>query len=445
MFASLSAKLSGQSLFSRAMRGSAFTAGSYIIAQMMRLASNLILTRILFPEAFGVMALVSVVLVGMVMFSDVGVSASIAQNKRGDDPDFLNTAFSIHVFRGTMLWLVTCIIAYPLSMFYNAPDLAYLLPVAGISLFISGFNPTRIDTATRHLLLGRVTALDLAAQIIGIVVMVALALMLKSVWALVLGAIVGSLAKLILTSRYLPGERNRFHWDKAAAHDLIHFGKWIFLSTACGFALAQGDKAVFGHYLSLQELGIYNIAYFLASFPLLLARAVNSRIMIPLYRDHHPASSSENFARMRRLRFAISGGTLALLGLLAVIGVPLVGLMYDARYAGAGLIVVAVALIQMPETIGITYDQSALTAGDGRTYFWLQALKAALQTAAFIIGIQMGGLEGALFGQAIALVAVHPAVIMLARKHKAWDPLNDILFFGLAALLVALAYFVNIG
>ena len=166
MFSALSAKLSGTSLFARAMRGSAFTAGSYIIAQMMRLASNLILTRLLFPEAFGVMALVSVVLVGMVMFSDVGVSASIAQHKRGDDPDFLNTAFSIHVFRGAMLWLVTCAIAYPLSLFYNAPDLAYLLPVAGLSLLISGFNPTRIDTATRHLLLGRVTLLDLAAQII---------------------------------------------------------------------------------------------------------------------------------------------------------------------------------------------------------------------------------------------------------------------------------------
>ena len=86
----------GRSLFARALRGSAFTAGSYALTQVMRLGSNLILTRLLAPDAFGVMALVSVVLVGMVMFSDVGVSASIAQNKRGDDPDFLNTAFTIH-------------------------------------------------------------------------------------------------------------------------------------------------------------------------------------------------------------------------------------------------------------------------------------------------------------------------------------------------------------
>lgn len=434
-----------KSLFSRAMRGSAFTAGSYALTQGMRLASNLILTRLLAPDAFGVMAIVSVVLVGMIMFSDVGVSASISQSKRGDDPDFLNTAFTIHAFRGTMLWLVVCALAWPLSQFYNEPELVWLLPAAGLTLFIAGFNPTRIDTATRHLLLGRVTALDLLAQAIGIVAMVLLALVFKSVWALVVGSIIGSFAKLALTWFYLPGERNRFHWDKTSGHELIHFGKWIFMSTACGFLLAQGDKAIFGHYLTAAQLGVYNIGFFLASFPLLLARAVNSRIMIPLYRDHHPATSPQNFAKLRKLRFVITGGTLCLLGFLALVGVPLVGLLYDARYAAAGLIVVAVALVQMPETIGITYDQSALAAGDTKTYFWLQALKAAVQTLAFLLGVKLGGLEGALLAQGLALLALHPAVILLARKHRAWDPLNDAVFFALAAVLVALAFWVNPG
>lgn len=435
----------GRSLFARAMRGSAFTAVAYALAQLMRLGSNLILTRLLAPDAFGVMAIVSVVLIGMIMFSDVGVGASISQSKRGDDPKFLNTAFTIHAFRGTMLWLVVCAMAWPLSTFYNEPSLKYLLPAAGLTLFIAGFNPTRIDTATRHLLLGRVTALDLLAQAIGIVAMVVLAFIYPSVWSLIVGSIIGSLAKLLLTWFYLPGERNRFHWDKTAGHELIHFGKWIFMSTACGFLLAQGDKAIFGHYLSKEALGIYNIGFFLASFPLLLARAVNSRIMIPLYRDHHPANSPQDFAKMRKLRFIISGGTLLLLGFLAIVGQPLVGLLYDHRYASAGLIVASIAIIQMPETIGITYDQSALAAGDTRTYFWLQALKATVQTIAFLVGISYGGLEGALLAQGMALALLHPAVVAIAIKHKAWDPLNDGIFIGLAAALGGLAYWVNVG
>jgi O-antigen/teichoic acid export membrane protein len=413
--------------------------------QVVRLATNLVLTRLLFPEAFGVMALVSVVLVGLAMFSDVGIGPAISQHPRGDDAALLDTAYTINVVRGGVLWVLTCALAYPVAVFYNAPDLAWLLPAAGITLLISGFNPTRIDTANRHLLLGRVTALDLCAQIIGNLAIIALAFALQSVWALVLGAVVGSAAKLIIMTIWLPGPANRFRWDRDAGRDLVHFGKWIFLSTACGFLLSQGDKAIFGAYLSLEELGIYNIGYFLASFPVLLAGAVVGRIMIPLYRDHHPAATAANFAKMRRLRFGISGGTLLLLAVLALVGLPLVAVMYDVRYQAAGMIVVAIACVQMPGVIGMTYDQSALAAGDSRSYFALMALKATVQTVAFLVGVRLAGLEGALLAQGAALLALHPAIVLLARKHRAWDALHDMVFFALAFGLAALAVWANAG
>lgn len=432
-----------QSLFQRALKGSMLTAGSYAVTQGLRLVSNLILTRLLFPEAFGLMALVSVVLVGLAMFSDVGIGPAISQHPKGDEPTFLDTAFTLNVARGGVLWVLTCALAWPMATFYRAPDLLSLLPVAGLTLLISGFNPTRIDTANRHLLLGRVTALDLVAQIIGIGSMIGLAFALQSVWALVLGAIIGSVAKLVLMVWGLPGRSNRFRWDAQAGHDLVHFGKWIFLSTACGFLLSQGDKAIFGAYLTQAELGIYNIGWFLASFPILLAGAVTGRVLIPLYRDHHPAESIDNARKMRRLRYAVSGGTLALLGVLGVVGVPLVGVLYDARYQTAGLVVVVMAMVQMPGVIGMTYDQSALAGGDSRSYFLLMALKAGVQTIAFLIGMEMGGLWGALAGQGLALTLLHPAIVRLAVKHRAWDMRHDLLFFALAGGLVALILWVN--
>lgn len=432
-------------LFARALRGGALTAGSYAITQVLRLGSNLILTRLLFPEAFGLMALVSVVLVGLAMFSDVGIGPAIAQNRRGDDPDFLDTAWTINVGRGVLLWLATCALALPAAALYGAPELALLLPAAGLTLLVAGFNPTRIDTANRHLLLGRVTALDLIAQVIGIVAMILLALAMRSVWALVIGAIIGSAAKLVLMHVGLPGRVNRFRWERPAAAELIGFGKWIFLSTACGFLLSQGDKAILGAYLPLDQLGVYNIGYFLASFPILLGGAVTGRILIPLYRDHPPAGSAANFARLRRMRNGVTTAILGLLAVMALAGVPLVGLLYDDRYAAAGAIVVAIACVQMPAVIGMTYDQSALAAGDSRTYFLVIAARAAVQTLAFLIGAEIAGLQGALIGQGIALLAVHPLIAWLARRHGAWDARHDLGGFLAVALLVSVALWWNAG
>lgn len=440
----MSRSASAPGLFGRALRGSVITAGSYAITQALRLGSNLILTRLLVPEAFGLMALVSVVLVGLAMFSDMGVGPAISQHPSGDDPRFLNTAWTINVARGALLWLATCGLALPAAQLYHAPELALLLPAAGLTLLIAGFDPTRIDTANRHLLLGRVTALDLAAQVIGIAAIVVLALIMRSVWALVLGAIIGAVAKLVLTNALLPGAPNRFAWEPQIGRDLIHFGKWIFLSTACGFLLSQGDKAILGAHLTLQQLGLYNIGFFLAAFPVMLGSAVTSRILIPLYRDHHPSGGAEDAARLRRLRYGLSLGMIGLLAVIALAGLPLVRFLYDDRYLGAGAVVVAVALVQMPQVVGMTYDQSALAAGASRPYFLLMALRAAMQTAAFMIGASLGDLRGALLGQALALYAVHPAVILLARRFGVWDALHDAICFALIALVTALVIWADL-
>lgn len=429
----------GQALFARALRGSALTAGSYAIAQGLRLASNMILARLLFPEAFGLMALVTVVLVGLMMFSDAGIAQSIARSPQGDDPDFLDTAWSLQVTRGVVLWLVSIALAWPMSWFYDAPLLMQILPVAGVSLLVAGFDPTRIYTADRHLLLGRVTALDLLSQVIGLVLMVVLAAWTGSVWALVVGAVITALSRLILMWQGLPGQRNRLRWNPEAASELLHFGKWIFLSTACGFLLAQGDKLILGSYLSLDRLGIYNIGYFLASFPLFLGLAVVSRVMIPLYRDDPPGAKAENAPRLAWLRMAMAGGLLAMLGILAFGGELLVALLYDDRYAMAGAVVVLVACAQMPAVIGLTYDQAALAAGDARNFFFVLLVKALAQTGAFLIGAELDGLRGALVGQGLALVVIHPLIIWLARKHDVWDARHDLTWSLVALLLIVAA------
>src|SRR5204863_421086 len=82
-----------------------WSATEYLAGFILRLGSNLILARLLVPEMFGLMALVNTFMMGLQMFSDVGIGPSIIQNRRGDDPAFLNTAWTIQVMRGMALSL----------------------------------------------------------------------------------------------------------------------------------------------------------------------------------------------------------------------------------------------------------------------------------------------------------------------------------------------------
>lgn len=436
--------LQGENLAARAMRSSTWTVLGYGSSQFFRLAANLILTRLLFPEAFGLMALVQVFMMGLAMFSDLGVSPAIMASKRGDDQSFLDTAWTIQVVRGVLLWLAACLLALPVASFYNEPELAKMIPVAALSLVLIGFRPTRHDTANRHLLLGRVTTIDLVTQIIGIFVAILLAWAMQSVWALVFSGLVSAIAVLILSNIYLPGKPNRFLWDKSAADELINFGKWIFLSTVAGFLYGQGDKVILGKFLTLEQLGIYNIGFFLASFPLLLGGAMVHKIMIPLYRERPPASSRENFLKLRKLRFILSGILMVVVLTLATIGNVLIDLLYDARYSGAGSVVVLIAIIQIIPIFTVTYDQAALANGDTKRFFALSAVKAAFMVTGLLIGALHSGLLGALLGQGVAMVLIYPFTVWLARRQGAWDAWHDGLFAIIGAFGGAFAIWLNL-
>lgn len=429
----------GQGLLHRAVRGSVWTVLGFGGGQVIRLVSNLILTRLLFPEVFGLMALIMVVIQGLNNLSDMGVGPAILQSRRGDDPAFLNTAFTYSAIRGVVLWLGCCALAVPAARFYDAPELAWFLPVAGFSCVLYGLAPTRIESANRHLLLGRLTVMELLASLVSVVLTVALAALMGSAWALVIALVLGTAVRIVIADRMLPGERNRFLLEPSAARELAHFGKWIFPSTIVGFLISQGDKMILGNYLSLGELGLYNIAYFLATVPLQIGIAVNGKVFIPVYRDSPPRESAENFRRLRRIRCLLTGGFMAILVLMALLGPSLVDFLYDERYAAAGPMVTLIACATIPQLIVLSYDTVALAAGDSRRFFVVTAIRAVLFISFFLTGVHFWGIPGGLAGQAAATVAAYPVVVWLARRYGAWDPAHDAVFaaMGVAVILIA--------
>lgn len=439
MMATILGRLSGATLGARAARSTLLTVGGYGGNQVIRLASNLVLTRLLFPDAFGLMALVLVFVMGLALFSDMGITPSILQSERGDDPAFLDTAWTIQVIRGFILWGVAWLGAWPMAAFYDEPMLAQLIPVAAATLAITGFKPTRMATANRHLLMGRLTAVELSVQTIGVVAAIILAWITGSVWALVASNLVAALAEVVLNSAFLPGHRNRLRIERRAFFALIHFGKWVFLATVSGFVFSQADRILIGKFLTLETLGIYNIGFYLASVPMLLGGLVARRVLIPIYRESPPWESREAFVKLRRMRIAVTSALLALVSILALSGVWLVDLLYDDRYRMAGPIVTLLACAQIPLLIVQTYDQAALARGDSRSFFVLSFLRACLMAGGILAGLQLAGLLGALLGQAVAYALSYPVFVWLARRSGAWDPLHDLVFavIGLGAALAA--------
>jgi O-antigen/teichoic acid export membrane protein len=424
----------------RVLRGSVITMLGFGGAQAIRLAGNLILARLLFPEAFGIMALVTVLLVGLAMLSDLGLAPAIQGSARGDDPDFLNTAWTLNLIRGGILFVAGCALAWPMAVFYDEPLLVQVVPVACISLLILSLEPTRTDTAERHLNLGWITMLELASQTAALVAMVALALLTGSIWALVAGSLVAALVRVALAWTVLPGIVNRPRLERPAMAELIHFGKWIFLSTVAGFLVQQADKLVLGRYLTMTELGLYNIGFFLASFPLMLGTTLVVRLMIPVYRESPPQDSAANFARLRRIRVSLSLSLMGMMAPLVLAGPWLVDLLYDDRYTASGAVVVLIGLALMPQLVTVAYDRAALAKGDSRGFFVVNGVRAAVMVGLLALLVPGQGISGAAVALVASALMTYPLQVKLAQRHGAWDGLHDLGAFALIAVLALVAF-----
>jgi O-antigen/teichoic acid export membrane protein len=425
----------------KALKGSLWTLVGYGGSQVLRLVGNLILARLLFPEAFGLMALVNVFMQGLQMFSDVGIGPGIIQRKGGTSPAFLRTAWSLQVIRGFSLWLLTLVLAYPVSRFFaannaDAASLAYLLPVTGLTALLGGFTSTSVFTLNRALAMRKLTLLELVPQAVSLLAMIAWGLCCRSVWALVAGGLVYSLTRLVMSHLWNSGPRDGFGWDAEALRDLLGFGRWVFLSTVVSFLATHLDRILLGRFLTMADLGLYSIGMTFARVAIHTATRLGSTVLFPLLarRQDDPARLIRSCLKARRAILWASGAVCTAFALAAPFFFET---LYDARYRGAGSISRWLAVYTWSHVLVASMDRIPLALGKPRTLFIANTV-ATLGMLLAAVGYRLAALPGFIIGMTAANLLAHAYLIWslpVGRLSMAAQSALATVGFGLYAVL----------
>ena len=418
------------------INAASWTLVGYGMSQVFRLLSNLILARLLAPEHFGLIAIVTVFMIALAMFSDVGVGPNIIQSDRGEDEDFLNTAWTVQIIRGVILWLVCLILAWPMSLFYNQPELAMLIPVSGLVAIISGFNSTGIFSKSRDIDLKKQTIIELVAQVGAIVVMIIVALIHASVWALVAGSLFSTFIHMILSHR-LVTMRNKFCWDHEAVQSLITFGRWVMISTMLGFFVNSGSSLILGKFLSMKDLGLFSIGVTLSKVVEQIYNQMVAKIVLPLYAKIKHMNNSEIKIRVKKIRLALMAVFLPPLWILAIFSNQIVGVLFDARYQGTGWILHIFSISFIPIIIA-GLGSFYLAVGDSVILVRLTLVKAIIYFSSIYIGWLINGSTGMIYGMAASNALLYFADVYAQSRYSIWLPKLDILGFVVSTIVLSL-------
>ncbi|MFT3928824.1 MAG: oligosaccharide flippase family protein [Spongiibacteraceae bacterium] len=433
-------KFQGDGLHAKALRGSTWSTLGHGAQQLLRLASNMIMARLLFPDAFGLISLAYIFMTGLEMFSDVGIQPSIIRSKRGEDIHFLNTAWTLQVIRGFVLWAISCLLAYPASLLYNEPQLFPVLCLIGSTSAIRGFQTTGYASSNRKLQFGKLTMAELIAQLLGSITMIIWAVFSPTVWALAIGGVVSSCAVVALAHRWLNTHRHQFAWDRSAVSELIHFGKWIFLATALTYIGGQGLRLVQGALVSIETIGVISIASMFALALSTLVGKINTSVLFPVFSDtqrRNPQQLAGQLIKSRKLIFLMTCPAFLVLILFSQ---PIISLLYDERYHAAGLYLMVMAVGAAMSSLRDPFGMTLLAIGDSASHFINMIAMATFRLSGVFIGYRMGGVLGMLIADVIAEACVYPVEAYRLRKHNLWFPAFDIFSYAFYALVGVLSY-----
>jgi O-antigen/teichoic acid export membrane protein len=336
------------SLRDRVLRNVGWMAIGFGCDVVIRLASSMILTRLLDPGAYGLISTVMVFMIFVSLLSDLGIKTIITADERGDDPGFLSVLWTMQVIRGficaaavaafALVWQ-HALAAHWLSekSSYADPLLPQLLLLVSFSLILTGFSSLKEFRLVRHLERGAIARMEIATRIFTTVVTVGLAFLFRSVWAIAVGMMFSNAFRMALTHLTLSGPRIRLRFDWEEIKHVLKLSRWVALNSTMTVLTTQADKVLIGYGFGLTTLGVYAIALTLYTSATTVVDQLNSSLGIPLIRALLEKPEADRLRAYYKFRLPIdlycaAGGTAMVL-----FGPLFFKIAYDPRYEMGGI------------------------------------------------------------------------------------------------------------
>lgn len=421
-------------MLSKSVHGGKWLVLSTAVQKVVSLATFLFLARWLTPADYGTIAVLLMVTAAVERFTSHGLGTALAQ-KGGDLEPYLDTVWTINVFRSFVVAAILVAIARPLSVFFNIPDAAEMMRWGGLFIIISSVGNIRQLYFFTRMDFKKVFWREVSGQIgyavtaIGYVLFVG-----ASFWALFFGH-VARFAAAAIASYWLYPHLPRFAFRFKQLAPFVNYSKWVVGQNMFDYFLGMLDQLFVGRLLGPVSLGYYAKARDLSSLTTSSLLSIIRKVGFFAYANLQADRSKiqEGFIKSLDVVLLV---TLPFSLLLIVEGGTIVSFILGAQWLGLvpPLKILAVANI-FRAIAGLVYPLFN-SIGRPELNFKATLLQLVISLPLFYVGIQWGQS----FGAAVAFLATSFALLLYA----VWQA-RSVLSFGWQAIMPTLQYVVALN
>ena len=308
---------------------------TFFVQNGIKLISTLVLTRLLVPEAYGIMGILTSVAFAVHLLTDVGLQAFMLRHKDIDTKYFRDAMWTIRFLRSFALTAMFFVLAGPIASWLDKPQSLAALRIFSLSFVLDGLMPISSITALSDGKIARYCLVDILHTLIGLILTLGLALVSPDIYTLVYSLLIASAIRVILFRLMLPDSFLVWQFDMSLIKQVLSFGRYIVASSAITLVIMQLDKIIMSRALDITSLGTYYLALNLAMIPQGLSSSIAVKSLYPLYARSWQIPNFDMRGLLYSSRKFID--LLYIVGCLAIFALSslIISVMYDPRYAAA--------------------------------------------------------------------------------------------------------------
>lgn len=363
--------------------------GERILAQGVSFLVSVVLSRLLLPDDYGVVAIVLIFINIANVFVTSGFSTALVQNKDANDVDF-STNFYCSLAMSTLLYGIIFVAAPFIAIFYDMPELVLVIRVFSLRIPLSAFSAIQHAYVERHMLFKKYFFSTLFGTLLSGIIGIVLAFYGWGVWALIAQYFTNTIVD-ILVLLFTIEWRPRLVFSVESAKSMMNYGSKILLADLSGTFFDQLRGLIIGKIYTSSDLAYYNKGN---QLPNLISVNVIASIMTVLFPAISNINDSEERVRelTRKSTKTMAYVVMPMLMGLACIARPLVILLYTDKWAEAIPFVQILSISCAVGMIGSVSIQTIKAVGRSDIIFKIEFIKKPVYVILLVLGAMVSPL-----------------------------------------------------
>jgi len=414
-------------LKSQTVKSGINTIAGQAVSFVLSISSTAIMARLLTPEDYGLVTMVSAVTGFVTTFKDLGLSSAIIQKEKIDQRQ-VSSVFWINVAISSGIALIVALLAPFLVYLYGESRLLNITLVFSLSIFLTGFSLQHNALLKRQMKFKVLSLIQIGSTAISLLAGICLAYANFGYWAIVLSGILNPILSTIVLWIVCDWRPN-FIFKATEINSFLKFGAGMAGFDLINYFSRNADNVLIGKYVGSGALGIYMKSYQLLMLPITQLRDPLNAVALPALSTLQ--SESIKFTNFyKKYAFTLSFFSMPLVLFMGIFSEELVFIVLGNQWTKAALIFKLLAISSFIQPVASTKTMILISTGKTKMYFIWGLINAVFVVLGFIIGVRWG-VEGVAISYAVVnYLLLIPSLYLCFHNSpvKVSDFFNEIKF-----------------